>query len=515
MAAVFEAKKEIPGYPVWTATDSVAGPGRTLAPRHRSGVLGLYWDWSVRPLPIQRRWNMSRVANSLLICVVWMACVSGVQAGSAGIGNVPQGTQTDAAYANSFTANHVTNIFATTQETSCYLPEVPFFVNLGPNDGYSGMTPCAGVTTGENLGPYPSQAGSNPGYPANGPMLVKDYSESDLSVDPTNPNHLIGSSKWFVSAEGYNHLLGFYESFNGGKTWPVQGHIPGYEGWTDNTDPVGAFDGFGNYYELILPYQFFYKNDGTHTFTVGNSLEPNPTVTAEVVVVAIRPHGATTSTDWITTHNGAADYVATYDSVGIAPDKQWITIDVNPTSPNYNTIYAMWTKFDGVSAKVYVSTARALSNGTHTDWTTPQLLPTTKGTAADTFLLPHVDPAGVVYSTVANFPAKRGFCCANIGLIYSTNGGATWQGPLLAAPNFIPSPLVYADTTFRSGIINTFAVGSVQVNHHYPLYVAWEDYSAGVANLLLSASYDVGQTWSAPIQVNDNTSAVDALPPNP
>ncbi len=194
-----------------------------------------------------------------------------------GIGDIPQGTQTDTAYANSFTAHSVTNVDATTQKTSCYTPEVPYFVNDGPNDGYSGESACNGsANTGENLGPYPTQAGSNPGYPAATPMLVKDHSESDIRVDPTNANHLIGSSKWFVSPEGYNHLLGFYESFDRGKTWSVQGHIPGYEGWTDNTDPVGAFDGFGNYYELILAYQFFYNADGTHNFQINPNREPNP-----------------------------------------------------------------------------------------------------------------------------------------------------------------------------------------------------------------------------------------------
>src|SRR2546427_4116627 len=147
-----------------------------------------------------------------------------------GVGNVPQGTQTNTAYANSFINNKVTNVFATTQKTSCYTPEVPYATSDGPNDGYSGESACNGAAnTGENLGPYPTQAGSNPGYPATTPMLVKDHSESDLRVDPTNASHLIGSSKWFVSAEGYNHLLGFYESFNGGATWTVQGHIPGYE----------------------------------------------------------------------------------------------------------------------------------------------------------------------------------------------------------------------------------------------------------------------------------------------
>ena len=445
-----------------------------------------------------------------------------VAAAGSGVGNVPQGTQTNTTYANSFMTRKVTNVFATTQQTSCYTPEVPYAANDGPNDGYSGESTCNGATTtGENPGPYPTQAGSNPGYPATTPMLVKDHSESDIRVDPTNPRHLIGSSKWFVSPEGYNHLLGFYESFDGGTTWSVQGHIPGYEGWTDNTDPVGAFDSYGNYYEFILAYQFFYNKDGTHNVTVGTSQEPNRAVPAEVVSVAVRPHGATTATNWITTLKGQPDYVATYDSVGGAPDKQWMTIDTNKTlpngspNPNYNTIYAMWTLFDGTSSKPYVSTARALPNGTHTDWSTPQLLPTLNSTAGDTYLLPHVDPAGVVYTTVTNFPGKHGFCCASISVDFSTDGGQTWQGPKVVIQNVQYPPLTYVNTTFRDGIEDTFAVGNhLSPQGHYPLYVAWEDYSAGVGNNIMSASYDQGLTWSTPIQVNDNASPVDEFQPN-
>ena len=445
-----------------------------------------------------------------------------VAAAGPGVGNIPQGTQPNAVYANSFTAHHVTNIFATTQQTSCYTPEVPYNVNDGPNDGYSGESNCNGtVTTGENLGPYPTQAGSNPPYPANTPKLVKDHSESDIRVDPTNPQHLIGSSKWFVSAEGYNHLLGFYESFDGGKTWSVQGHIPGYEGWTDNTDPVGAFDGFGNYYELILPYQFFYDKDGSHDYTVGNSQEPNPTVPAEVISVSVRPQGAKTATDWITKHNGHPDYVATYDSVGREPDKQWIAIDTHEflpngsPNPNYNTIYAMWTLFNGFSAKPYVSTAKALPDGRHSDWSTPQLLPTIHNTAGDTYLFPEVDPAGNVYTTVTDFTGKHGFCCVTISVDFSTNGGKTWQGPRVVVQNVVYPPLYYANTTFRDGIEDTFAVGNhLSAQGHYPLYVSWEDYSTGVTNIIMSASSDRGLTWSKPIQINDNVSPVDEFQPN-
>src|SRR5207248_7433055 len=179
---------------------------------------------------------------------------------------LPQGTQTDQQYADSFAAQHVTNVYGTNElDISCYRPEVqapvPSSVVMGV-EGYTGETPCpaSGATTGEDIGltPYPTQSGSNAGYATSTPMQVKEHAESNLRVDPTNAQHLIGVAKWFVTAEGDSNVDGFFESFDGGATWPIQGHIPGYEGWTSNTDPVGAFDGFGNFYVLLLPYQFFY-----------------------------------------------------------------------------------------------------------------------------------------------------------------------------------------------------------------------------------------------------------------
>src|SRR5258708_9260688 len=248
-----------------------------------------------------KRRSLLSLAIPMFVATFYAALPASAGLGS-GVGNVPQGTQDDATYASSFQASHVTNVGATTQATSCYTPEVPYAANNGPAEGYSGESACGGAsTTGENLGPYPTQSTSNPGFPATTPMLVKDHSESDIRVDPTNRNHLIGSSKWFVSSEGYNHVLGFYESFDGGKSWPNQGHIPGFEGWTDNTDPVGAFDGFGNYYEFLLAYQFFYNSDGTHNFTVGTPLEPNPVQPAEAVAVAGPPPEAKLAAHWVPT----------------------------------------------------------------------------------------------------------------------------------------------------------------------------------------------------------------------
>jgi hypothetical protein len=423
--------------------------------------------------------------------------------------------QSDTDYANSGVAHGVTNVFVTSQQTSCYRPEDPYFGTLAPANGYTGMTACSGATTGEDIGatPYPSQVGSNPGFPAATSMTVKNHSESDIRVDPTNPMHLIGSSKWAVSAEGYNHLLGFYESFDGGATWPVQGHIPGYEGWTDNTDPVGAFDSFGNYYSLILPYEFFYTSSGGHSFKTDQNIEPNPSVPAEAITVAIRKHGATAADDWTTSRGAPMDVVAAYPAKGREPDKQWITIDTNPASPHFNRVYAMWTVFDSRTAKPFVAYADAKKGGAHTAWSSPIELPTAgNNPQGDTYLLPHVDGNGTVYTTVTNFTSKS--TLTGILMDRSTDGGVSWESLPNVVGHVSAPPLIYANTTFRDGIEDTFAVGTQLVSGHYPLYVSWEDYSAGVGNLMLSASVDGGLTWSSPIRVNDNTSQVDAFQPN-
>jgi hypothetical protein len=443
------------------------------------------------------------------------ACVAGclTAAARAAAAMPPQGYQSDAAFAGSVAANAVVNVSATTQRVSCYAPETLYLDALTPALGYldGGGSPCDGAaTTGEDLGPYPTQDVDHPA------LRVKDHSESDLRIDPANPSHLIGQSKWAVNAEGYNHLLGFYESFDGGATWPVQGHVPGYEGWTDNTDPVGAFDPWGNFYSLVLPYQFYYGNGGVHKFDNGSN-QINPTVPPEAVAVAVHPHatlpGKTPAASWITTHDGRPDYLMTAKNANTNdPDKQWITIDTNPASPHYGRVYAMWTLFVFNPSVIYESHADARPDGTHTDWSTPQVLPTVSGKRWDTYLLPHVAPDGTVWTTTTNNPQAKNYGIADISLIWSTDGGASWQGPLPVAHDIaVPT---YKNTTFREGIVNTFAVGPKKVNGRYPLYVSWEDGTGGLSNVYLTASYDGGHTWTEPIRVNDNAGATEALQPN-
>ena len=446
-----------------------------------------------------------RVLGSIAAAIAVLATAGAAAAGP------PQTGQSDASFAASFAAKSVRNVSATSQRVSCYRPELAVEWRLGPEQGYldGGLTPCPGATTGEDLGPYPTQDAAGA---ANGVFRAKDFSESDIRVDPTNALHLIGQSKWAIDAEGYNHQLGFYESFDGGLTWPVQGHVPGYEGWADVTDPVGAFDPWGNFYSLVLPYQFYYDKFGSKKYDNGSN-QTNPTVPAEAVAVAVHPAGSHSARAWISTRGGHLDYLMTAKTANAnVPDKQWITADTNPGSSHYGRVYAMWTLFVLNPSVIFESHADARPDGTHSDWSAPQILPTTSGKRWDTYLLPHVAPDGTVWTTTTFNPQQQGFSHADVNLVWSKDGGATWQGPLpVVAGVSVPT---YANTTFREGIVNTFAVGKVKVRGAYPLYVSYEDGSSGVSNVYLTASYDQGATWTPPLLVNDNAATVDELQPN-
>jgi hypothetical protein len=444
--------------------------------------------------------------RAVLAIVALVAAFAAANAGAA----APQGTQNNALFAQSYAANNVTSVDATTQRVSCYAPEVTYFDSLAAADGYpgGGMTPCKRATTGEQTQGFATQDVSNP------PMLVKDHSESDIRVDPGNPSHVIGTSKWFVSAEGYNHLLGFYESWDGGKTWPSQGHIPGYEGWTDNTDPVGAFDPWGNFYVANLPYEFVYSKSGGHVYNNG-SAQANPSLPPEGVSVAVRPAGATKATQWISTHNGVPDFVWTSKNANTGtPDKQWITIDDNSASPFKGRAYVMFVDYVLNPSVPLLSYAQTRRDGSHTDWSPIQQLPTVNGNRFDQYLLPHVAPDGTIYTPVNHNPQQQGFLNNDFYLDWSTTGGATWNGPTPIRSGVVTP--TYQNTTFSEGIVDTFAVGNHLVDGHYPLYLAYENEDPdGLSHVYLIGSFDGGKTWTfSPIQVNDNGGSTEALQPN-
>jgi hypothetical protein len=417
----------------------------------------------------------------------------------------PQGFQADADFAASFAGHAVSAVPATTQRVSCYTPQVFYQGSLAPSQGFpdGGSTLCAGAAnTGELIGPFPTQNVANP------PLRVKDFSESDLHIDPANPQHLIGISKWFVNSEGYNHLTGFYESFDGGATWPQQGHIPGYEGWTDNSDPVGAFDPWGNFYAVVLPYMFRYLTTGEHFFLAP---DVNPALPRSGIGVAVRPKGASTPASWLTTHNSAPDLVRRAPFNGaLVFDKQWIAIDTNPRSKHFGRAYVSWAiGASDEGLRIYVSYADARRNGTHTNWSTPKRVLQQRRGIGDNGSLPRVTPDGRVWlatSSTASFGTPFTFSFTS-----SNHGGRAWAKRRVIVRHNVDG---YKNTTFRSAFGEAFDVGKRKVGRFYPLYGVYENSTEnGPTMLFIRASFDGGKHWRAPVQVNDNSSGGEAFQP--
>src|SRR5690242_5599765 len=108
-----------------------------------------------------RKWIVRSVAAGATLLAT-----SASTAAAAPSGNTP--------FAQSYAANDVTNVTATSQLVSCYSPEVAYFDTLAAGYPGGGMTPCPGATTGEQTQGFATQDVSNPA------MLVKDHSESDI-----------------------------------------------------------------------------------------------------------------------------------------------------------------------------------------------------------------------------------------------------------------------------------------------------------------------------------------------
>ncbi len=417
----------------------------------------------------------------------------------------PQGVQSNATFADSYAQRGVTGVAATTQRISCYAPEVYYTGSLAPAQGYpdGGSTLCNGAaTTGENIGPYPTQDVSNP------PLRAKDFSESDLHIDPTNAQHLIGISKWIVNSEGYNHLTGFFESFDGGATWPQQGHIPGYEGWTDNSDPVGAFDPWGNFYAVVFPYQFSYIPSGQHFFL---SPDVNPSLPRSGLGIAVRPHGAATATSWNTTHGGQLDLIERTPFNGKETfDKQWMAIDTNRRSRHFGRVYVTWAVGNQErDLRIYGSYADARENGTHTNWSRPRPVLAQTLRVGDNGSLPRVAPDGTVWLATTSFRANNE--PFTMSFTSSRDGGRSWARRRVIVRHTING---YRHTTFRAAFGEAFVVGPRKVGRFYPLYAAYEQSGVSTTKLFIRGSFDGGKHWSRAIEVSDAPGAGDALQPN-
>jgi hypothetical protein len=310
-----------------------------------------------------------------------------------------------------------------------------------------------------------------------------DHSESDLAVDPLNPDHLLAESKFFFDDTHYIFHLGSYASTDGGASFSEQ-IVPFYDcvtsgnvkQWQNSTDPTVAFDGQGGAYTLVLAFNWNSTN-----------------VPDAVVSVAKSANGGQT---WTTPTTLAVEQSAAF---GDSLDKQWITA-------HGNNVFAAWAVFNGFSVVVKSS----FSHDAGKTWSkAAQLTSPSIDQAQNTFVYPRFAPDGSLFVAFTNFPTKQQQKGAfeKVFILKSTDGGESFTDQGLAV-TFNSPPAVYQNTSFPDGIDDYFQVSPFDGS----LLLAYQDFNlegTGTTDIFAMISNNGGLTWSTPILVNDDRSTGD------
>ena len=156
-----------------------------------------------------------------------------------------------------------------------------------------------------------------------GTSYVNAEVEPSVSVNPTNPDNLIGAWQQDRWSNGAARGLAAGISFDGGKTW-AQRLIP-FSRCSGGT----AFNG-GNYERATDPWVTFSPNGTAHVM----ALSLNRATGSQNAMLASR------SVDGGLTWSNPATLILDIDGVAFFNDKNAITAD--PTDSNY--VYAVWDR---------------------------------------------------------------------------------------------------------------------------------------------------------------------------
>ena len=285
---------------------------------------------------------------------------------------------------------------------------------------------------------------------------------------PEEPSIMISSKNPKYIVAGAN-IKSVYYSSDTGRTWKMDSLLSPYGVWGDPAIICDTADSF---------YFFHLSN------------RPGTAFLDEIVVQKSVNQGVT----W---NSGAS---IGYDS-NRDQDKQWAVVD-----PRNNTIYTTWTQFDKYGStnpadSSHILFSRSTDGGIN--WTNARRIDSKGGDCRDDDntvegAVPAVGPNGEIYVAWAG-PA---------GLLFnkSLDGGNTW----MASDRFITSmpggwtfdiPGIYR----ANGLPITVCDLSNGPNRG-TIYVNWTDQRNGTGDtdVWLVKSNDGGNTWTAPIRVNND-----------
>ncbi len=292
----------------------------------------------------------------------------------------------------------------------------------------------------------------------------RPQAETQVKADPNDPNHMV--AVWVEtqypnpnpkSVAPITNAIGYGMTRDGGQTWPATGVLllPGFKGEFYPT--VGA-DRFGNFF---VGFEAF--------FDKGPKQLPGGTYVLR-----------------------STDGGVTFPQVGYAgnfDDTPYMEVDEET-----GIVYASGVGFLPNSSAGGIVFSKSVDHGVTFSPVTLASTPST-GPPIDGRVV--VGPGGAIDMIWDNLTD-------HIWFSRSLDGGATWlANPVAVVGNFVPPPATLKGG-FRDFLIPAFEIDDSSGPYRGRLYVVWADNRNGDPDILLAWSADGGNTWSAPVRVNDD-----------
>jgi hypothetical protein len=356
--------------------------------------------------------------------------------------------------------------------------------------------------------------------PSSPTVFYNSEVEPQIAVDPTNPAHAVAiwQQDRFRSVGGARALVVSVYNANapGGPKWSAPAVIPGF----DSTEAAGAT--FARYTD---PWVSIAPNGVVYAAALG--LTPHGPVPGDTAVLVSE------STDGGFTWNTPATLIRDTSSGSTLPinqanDKEMIVAD--PHDPSGRTAYVVWDQIQfpsddanfealhaGAANREDAFFSKTTDGGAH--WTPALNLTNFKDLLAASGNQLAVEPDGTLVDVCTLFngsgsqPPQAGQI--TVAVIRLTHGSNTWSepivGPAVEAMS-VTDPNTGAPVRDGKWILSV-AVDRSGGPNNGDLYAVWSDgrfSNFTHEDIAFSVSKDGGQTWSAPIKVNQTPTTIPA-----
>jgi hypothetical protein len=323
----------------------------------------------------------------------------------------------------------------------------------------------------------------------NGTLYANTAVEPMLVLNPYNPMNLIAAWQQDRWSNGGSQGLMLAASFDGGSSWALTS-APFSRCTGGNAGNLGDYARATDPWLTVSPNGYAYALSLSFT---GTTLAPSSS--SAMLVARSADFGVT----WQLPH------VLIQDGAQVSNDKGSITAD--PINASY--VYAVW---DRLTSQIAGPTYLAVTADGGSTWQPARSIydPGTSSQTIGNQIV--VLPGDVLLNVFTQIDTTaNNTTSSSVRVIRSLDNGANWSAPVIISEVQAlgtTNPANNAPVRDGSDIVSVSAGAGV-------VYVAWQDssFSKGKQDgIALVRSTDGGQTWSAPVQVNADTS-VQAFTP--